>query len=261
MRINLNFELESNIIIKEYRLAIISFIKHALENQYPNTYNALYKDNTKMKAFTFGVFLPNAKINDSSIEISKTDKNQTYINITFSIFDNELFIELYNSFNSMINKKYTYNNNSMIMTLRKITMLNEKAINKNKVLIKFLSPLILRNHNRETNKDIYLTFKDENFNYILNQSVERISKEFNFKSSEIKLITVKTTDEDGNTIKEESKTWKYNKRRIKNNSSTIQRKFNQCLFWKILFGRGHYPIKQSIQNRNRKQTKRGFRII
>ena len=206
MRINLNFELENNVIIKEYRLAIISFIKHALEKNYKNTYDAIYNNNTKMKAFTFGVYLPDAKINNNGIELYKNDKNQTYINITFSIFDNELFIELYNSFNSMINKKYTYNNNSMIMTLRKITMLNEKAINKNKVLIKFLSPLILRDHNRETNKDIYLTFKDENFNYILNQSVERIAKEFNFKSSEIKLITVKTTDEDGNTIKEESKT-------------------------------------------------------
>ena len=206
MRINLNFELENNVIIKEYRLAIISFIKHALEKNYKNTYDAIYNNNTKMKAFTFGVYLPDAKINNNGIELYKNDKNQTYINITFSIFDNELFIELYNSFNSMINKKYAYDNNSMIMTLRKITMLNEKAISKNRVLIKFLSPLILRNHNRETNKDIYLTFKDQNFNSLLNQSVERIAKEFNFESSEIKLITVNTTDENGNIIKEESKT-------------------------------------------------------
>lgn len=201
MRINLNFELESNIINKEYRLAIISFIKHSLENYSPNTYNALYKDNTKMKSFTFGVYLPDAEINDENIKLSSK-----YINITFSIFDNELFIELYNSFNSMINKKYTYNNNSMIITLRKITMQNEKPIKQNRILIKFLSPLILRNHNRETNKDIYLTFKDENFNSLLNQSIERLAKEFNFESSEIKLTPVRMTDDNGNTIQEESKT-------------------------------------------------------
>ncbi|WP_300370525.1 CRISPR-associated endoribonuclease Cas6 [Brachyspira sp.] len=209
MRINLNFELESNIISKEYRLAIISFIKHALVNKYPNIYNALYKDNTKMKAFTFGVYLPEAKINDDNIEIYKNDKNQTYINIIFSVFDNAVFIELYNSFNSMINKRYPKDENTkstMIMTLRKITMLNEKSITKNKILIKFLSPLVLRNHNRETNKDIYLTYKDENFNSLLNQSAERIAKEFNFESSEIKLIPVRTTDENGNIIQEESKT-------------------------------------------------------
>ena len=145
MRINLNFELENNIINKEYRLTIMSFIKDALKNYSQNTYNTLYKDNTKMKAFTFGVFLPDAKINDDNIELSSR-----YINVTFSIFDNQLFIELYNSFNSTINKRYPKDENTksqMIMTLKKITMQNEKPIKQNKILIKFLSPLVLRSHN------------------------------------------------------------------------------------------------------------------
>ena len=71
MRINLNFELENNIISKEYRLTIISFIKNALEKNYKNTYDAIYNNNTKMKAFTFGVFLPDAKINNDNIELSR----------------------------------------------------------------------------------------------------------------------------------------------------------------------------------------------
>ncbi|WP_028330155.1 CRISPR-associated endoribonuclease Cas6 [Brachyspira alvinipulli] len=209
MRINLNFELESNIINKEYRLTIISFIKHALEKNYKSTYDNIYNKNAKMKAFTFGVFLPDAKINDNNIEIAKNDNDKTYIDVTLSIFDNKIFIELYNSFNSMLNKKYPKDENTksgIVMTLRKITMQNEKVINKNKILIKFLSPLILRNHNRETNKDTYLTFKDEKFNSLLNQSVERIAKEFNFESSEIKLTPVRMIDSDGNIIQEESKT-------------------------------------------------------
>ncbi|WP_300756528.1 CRISPR-associated endoribonuclease Cas6 [uncultured Brachyspira sp.] len=209
MRINLNFELENNIISKEYRLTIISFIKNALKNYSPNTYDILYKDNTKMKAFTFGVFLPDAKINNDNIEISLTDKGKSYINVTFSIFDNELFIELYNSFNNMLNKKYPKDENTksqMIMTLKKITMQNEKPIKQNKILIKFLSPLVLRNHNRETNKDIYVTFKDDNFNSILNQSAERLAKEFDFESSQIKLTPLNLTDNNGNIIQEESKT-------------------------------------------------------
>ena len=204
MRINLNFELENNIINKEYRLTIMSFIKDALKNYSQNTYNSLYKDNTKMKAFTFGVFLPDAKINDDNIELSSR-----YINVTFSIFDNQLFIELYNSFNSTINKRYPKDENTksqMIMTLKKITMQNEKPIKQNKILIKFLSPLVLRSHNRETNKDIYLTFKDNNFNDILNQSIERLAKEFDFESSQIKLIPLNLTDGNGNIIQEESKT-------------------------------------------------------
>ena len=204
MRINLNFELENNIISKEYRLTIISFIKNALEKKYKNTYDAIYNNNTKMKAFTFGVFLPDAKINNDNIELSSR-----YINVTFSVFDNQLFIELYNSFNNMLNQKYPKDENTksqMIMTLKKITMQNEKPIKQNKILIKFLSPLVLRNHNRETNKDIYVTFKDDNFNSILNQSVERLAKEFDFESSQIKLIPLNLTDGNGNIIQEESKT-------------------------------------------------------
>ena len=203
MRINLNFKLESNIIPKEYRLNVISFIKHSLQKDSKNAY--YNKNNNKLKPFTFAVFLPNAKINNDNIEIFKDDENKTYINITFSIFDNELFIHFYNAFNRMINKPYS-ENSSMPMTLKRITMEKEKIIKENKILIKFLSPLVLRNHNREKNKDIYLTFEDKDFYTFLNQSVERLAKEFNFESSKIKLIPINITDESGNIIKKESKT-------------------------------------------------------
>lgn len=204
MRINLNFELKNNIIPNDYRSLILSFIKHSLEKNFKEAYEEMYnnKNCTVMKSFTFGVYLPNAKIEEENKKVIELSDN--YINVTFSIFDPKEFIELYNSFNHMRQKEYPMDNNAM--TLKNITMENERIINENKAIIKFLSPLTVRNHNKENNKDTYLNFGDEGFEEYLNNSIERIAKEFNFQSSYIKLRPVSIINENGEEIKKESKT-------------------------------------------------------
>ena len=200
MRIKLHFELENNIIPKDYRILILSFIKNNLEKNFNESYKEIYGEKPTVKFFTFSVYLPKPKIEKEKIEL---DRN--YFNILFSIYDNKQFIEFYNSFNSMINKekendnkknkKYSYPLKNNKMELKNITMVNEKNIMSNRVRIKFLSPLVLRNHKEITiNKkrkgaDIYFDFNDSDFNEQINYSVSRLIKDLklNGVNSNIKL--------------------------------------------------------------------------
>lgn len=198
MRIKLHFELENNTIPKDYRILILSFIKNNLEKNFNESYKEIYGEKPTVKFFTFSVYLPKPKIEKEKIEL---DRN--YFNVLFSIYDNKQFIEFYNSFNSMINKKidnkenekYSYPLKNNKMELKNITMVNEKNIMSNRVRIKFLSPLVLRNHKEITiNKkrkgaDIYFDFNDSDFNEQINYSVSRLIKDLklNGVNSNIKL--------------------------------------------------------------------------
>ena len=198
MRIKLHFELENNIIPKDYRILILSFIKNNLEKNFNESYKEIYGEKPTVKFFTFSVYLPKPKIEKEKIEL---DRN--YFNVLFSIYDNKQFIEFYNSFNSMINKKidnkenekYYYPLKNNKMELKNITMVNEKNIMSNRIRIKFLSPLVLRNHKEITinkkrkGEDIYFDFNDSDFNEQINYSVSRLIKDLklNGVNSNIKL--------------------------------------------------------------------------
>lgn len=198
MRIKLHFELENNIIPKDYRILILSFIKNNLEKNFNESYKEIYGEKPTVKFFTFSVYLPKPKIEKEKIEL---DRN--YFNVLFSIYDNKQFIEFYNSFNSMINKKidnkenekYFYPLKDNKMRLKNITMLNEKIISSNRAIIKFLSPLVLRKHEeiaineKRKGKDIYLDFNDSDFNEQINYSFSRLIRDLklNEVNSNIKL--------------------------------------------------------------------------
>ena len=201
MRIKLHFELENNIIPKDYRILILSFIKHSLGKNFEKSYKEIYESKPIMKFFTFSVYLPKPKIEKDKIEL---DKN--YFNAVFSIYDNKRFIEFYNSFNSMIiknneeNKEHPYPLKDNKMRLKNITMENEKIITSNRAIIKFLSPLVVRKHEEITinekrkGKDIYLDFNDSDFNEQLNYSVSRLIKDLklNGMNSNVKLEPCKS---------------------------------------------------------------------
>ena len=201
MRIKLHFELENKIIPKDYRVLILSFIKHSLEKNFEKSYKEIYESKPIMKFFTFSIYLPKPKIEKDKIEL---DKN--YFNAVFSIYDNKRFIEFYNSFNSMIiknneeNKEHPYPLKDNKMRLKNITMENEKIITSNRAIIKFLSPLVVRKHEEITinekrkGKDIYLDFNDSDFNEQLNYSVTRLIKDLklNGVNSNVKLEPCKS---------------------------------------------------------------------
>lgn len=157
MRFKLIFKLENETIPIQYRKNVISFLKLSLEEYDIEYFNKFYhKKDRIIKPYTFSVYLRNAKINSETITVP--DKTFT---LNISIADIEIATILYNSFNHQIRKKIPMDKNSL--TLIDIAMIPEKKILEDKIIVKFMSPLVVHDRNRETRKDYFYSFEDEKF--------------------------------------------------------------------------------------------------
>lgn len=183
MRFKLFFDLENEKFPINYRRNILSFIKLSLSNYDNEYFKKLYneKDNI-IKPYTFSVYFNNAIFTQESIIIK--DKK---FELTISIEDCEIAIILYNSFNHQKHKKFSINNNSWI--LENISMLIEKTITTNKIDIKFMSPLIVRE--RKERKDYYYSYSHEKFIEILKINIKEQLKITNLPVDIIETFNIK----------------------------------------------------------------------
>ena len=171
MRFKLNFELENENIPIQYRKSIISFIKQSLSEYNTEYYKKFYNDkDTTIKPITFAVFFHNPKFEEDKIYIE-----EKRIELNISIADYETSIIFYNAFNHQKNKKFSLDKNSW--TLKNINMLLEKAIDSEEITIKFMSPLVVRNHSRDN--DYYYSFDDKEFKDILKINIKQELKIIN----------------------------------------------------------------------------------
>ena len=170
MRLKLFFQLENNIINQQYRKGIISWIKNALQEYDNNLFHKIYKDNNK-KTFTWAAIL--SKPTFQKEEIIMQD-NQ--FSIIFSAYNYLCALHLYNSFLKLKFQKYPLGQNTMMLT--NISMIPEKKILSEQITIKTASPIICRNHNQTTLKDMYYAYdKDEFQEYIRINIQEQLEAE------------------------------------------------------------------------------------
>lgn len=157
MRIKLYFELENNILNVDYHKNILSFFKKAVQDYGMEYFQELYKEGENIiKPYTFAVFFPKPKFKQDTLELEKPS-----FNIIVSIENYRIGTIIYNSFNRQRNKLFQIRNNSM--KLRDIDIITEKDNLTENITIKFLSPLMVRDRNRETRKDYYYSFNHEKF--------------------------------------------------------------------------------------------------
>lgn len=175
MRIKLFFELENNTISQQYRKGIISWIKNAIEKYDENLFHEIYKDNRK-KTFSWAAILSRPTFHKEEIIMQD---NQ--LSVVFSAFNYSHALHLYNSFLNQKFKKYPLNKNSM--TLMNISMIPEREIIADEITIKMSSPLIVRNHNRETRKDMYYAYNKEGFQKYIRINIEEQLQAENLDSS------------------------------------------------------------------------------
>lgn len=177
MRMKLYFNLENNVIDVQYRKSIISWIKHAIREYDEKLFEQMYNGNQK-KTFCFATILPDPDFQKEKIILNN---NQFYI--IFSAYNYSYALHLYNSFFSQKNKKFHLNQNSM--TLVSMSMIPEKTIITNSIKIKMSSPLVVRNHNRETLKDMYYSYtRDEFENYLK----INISEQLQFENLDLSML-------------------------------------------------------------------------
>ncbi|MDY3844048.1 MAG: CRISPR-associated endoribonuclease Cas6, partial [Ruminococcus sp.] len=170
MILKLYFELEKNTLPSDYSPAFLSMIKNALSYSCEELYNSYYENNkSKEKNFCFAVRLPAPKFQNDKIELGDTNGD-----MQIHILDPEDAIDFYNAFMSQKNKSYPFPNGNKIK-ITKIEMRNHKTVTSNTILIKMNSPLLVRCH--ENGKDMYLSYKDENFQKYFFMSAAHTIKE------------------------------------------------------------------------------------
>lgn len=152
MKIIIRAELSKNEIPLDYRRAFVSFIKSSLTDYNIKLYEYLYGENkTKQKKFSFNFIFNNPVFLKEKIHLG----NNTITSIV-STNDFGLGIDLYNGFLNSMGKTYPLENNNHVV-IKKIRIENHQIFNSNKVVIKFNSPLIVRNHSKDE-KDVYYLY-------------------------------------------------------------------------------------------------------
>ena len=170
MRIKLYFELEEPKLDIQYRKSIISYIKHALQEYDEKLYEEIYSGNNK-KTFTWAPILSKPQFNQEEIQLQDCN-----FSIIFSAYNYLYALHIYNALLNQKNKRFSLKQNSMI--LKNIVMIPEKQITTNKITIKMSSPVICRNHDRATLKDMYYSFERPEFEkYIKINILEQMKKE------------------------------------------------------------------------------------
>lgn len=171
IRIELIFEQEK--IPMDYRSFILSLIKNTLEEYDKDLYLSLYEnDNPIMKTYTFSVFLGDATFGKDYIHLR--DKK---IILHISDYNLKNALHLQNALRMQVTKKKKYpvaGNSFMITNLYSSV---EKDQKDNTLVVKMLSPLLVRYH-QKGEKDCYYTFNDPEFKETLKMNIQNVIQKF-----------------------------------------------------------------------------------
>ncbi|MBB5337030.1 CRISPR-associated endoribonuclease Cas6 [Pectinatus brassicae] len=157
MRIQLKFSLKKLQLPIDYRAACVSFMKGALDNYDKRFFDLYYNNGAKIKNYAFSVRIPKPEFKANKI-ILATDK----IELNWSAADERDAIIFYNAFLGRKDKMFELCDDNA-MTLEKILILPEHKITQTQLIIKMLSPFIIRVHNKENNTNRYVKYDDNDF--------------------------------------------------------------------------------------------------
>lgn len=157
MRLLLEFSLKEPTIPIEYRRVLMHLVKTCLKNANDSKYYDRFYEETKPKNFTFSMFFDAPKFTPERI-LLVTKR----VKVIFSVFDKMEGYILYSSFLEKKGAKILLENDNH-MILNKVIKLQEPEAHTNKMLIKMNSPLLVRKHDRESNRDQYYSFEEDEF--------------------------------------------------------------------------------------------------
>lgn len=177
MRLELIFEIEKKEIPKDNKSIWISFLKNSLTQCNNGQFYERYFSGTGMKDYTFSIILPSPKFVGEKIIL---DNNQ--VKLLFSADDkNRTGLIFYQAFISAKQKRFPLPDGNTIV-LKRINQLREKLITSSKVIFRTAvgGGLVVREHNKETNRDKFFTFLDEGFKEQLKQILRMQAREGGF---------------------------------------------------------------------------------
>lgn len=164
VRLKINCDFDSKKIPKDFRSKIVSLFKAGITKSNPERYEDLFSGN-KHKKYTFSVYLPKPQNNKSEINLEEAN-----CIINFSTGDAETGVIFYNALISLRGSKVLFGAENNI-TIKNIQIVPEKKIVGNRTIMKTLSPIVSRNHNKETFKNWFYSFEDAEFESTLKRNM------------------------------------------------------------------------------------------
>ncbi|HKM44675.1 MAG TPA: CRISPR-associated endoribonuclease Cas6 [Dysgonamonadaceae bacterium] len=158
MEFTVNISIDRKELPFDYRRNIISLIKKGLTEFCEGAFFNLYYGGTKQKPFCFA-----ARFHDPVFENERIVLETSNFELIVSAEDEKTFLILFQSFVDIINKPLPIpeKNSLIVKSINKRQRANIKK--ENVAAFDLLSPLCIRLHNRETNRDEYISVKDSRF--------------------------------------------------------------------------------------------------
>jgi len=177
MRFSIKLTLPKPEIPIYYRTAFVSYIKKLLEG---TPYFDLYYNRKFPKPFTFAVYLPIKTIERDKIFLKTDQSGETFITWNISFADPKLAV----TFAGEILKKQTHKwRNEIELQLKEIKPVKDKiSEDATKVVVKTLSPILIRDKNKKVVEPIEQRFEKE-----FNKVQERIFKTLGYSYSWVKI--------------------------------------------------------------------------
>lgn len=170
MRFKINLEfvslLEDSTMPIKYHSYFLSLLKRGLEQAAPEVYHELYETN-QQKLFSQAVFFKAAVFEKERILLKSPDV--TYL---FSTAQADLAMAVYNGFIYLKELKALPFCEGLKIQVKSIAPIYQVPIRENEVIFQAVSPILARDHNRETRKDWFLDFNDERYAAVLKQNLK-----------------------------------------------------------------------------------------
>ncbi len=158
MKYKVKFQLDKPEFRSDYRRTVISFFKKAISDYMDGMfYTDIYENGAHKKSFVWSVRFPNPKFHKEKISLESNE-----IEMTLKFADAETALIYYSGLLEMKNKRFPVGNENF-MILEKMQMVRENVINGGYAIFKVLSPICLKQHLKENQKDWYINVEDSGF--------------------------------------------------------------------------------------------------
>ena len=185
MKILLQFKLKNNKLPIDYRRVILSFFKKALSEIADGKYYEKYYFKPERRNFSFAVNLPNPKFSKSEITLGNNE-----FRITFSTSDKMTGFVFMSAFIKQKGNNFSAPLGNVFI-LTNISQIGDKTASSSTALVKMLSPLCIREHSRDENKNSYYSVASESFEKKANKIIQEQLIESGFDDERVKGFSIK----------------------------------------------------------------------
>lgn len=172
MKLAVHFTLTKSEIPIDFRKIFLAFFKKSLTDVENGKYFDQYYEQGQEKDFTFSVFFSNPKFSKTTIELEEARGK-----LLFSCNNKFTGFLFFSAFLEQVKKPFPVGreNELVVTSVKKVPQPEAK---ESQVMVKMLSPLCIRRHIREGNKDTYFLYNQEEFQekacYVVRNKLMRV---------------------------------------------------------------------------------------